>query len=69
MQMSTSINKIYVALIPLVQFISGFIFSFTMEVSANKIGKEIVYTLGASFCITAGLALGLVTTAQISYRL
>ena len=60
MQKSTSIRKTYVALIPLIQFVSGFVFSFTMKVSAKKIGKELVYTLGARFCITAGLALGLV---------
>ena len=66
MQMSTDIQKIYVALIPLVQFMSGFIISFVMELTAAKIGKELVFILGACLNITAGLVLGFVKGASFS---
>ena len=64
MQMSTDIEKIFVALIPLIQFISGFIISFVMELTAAKIGKELVFILGACLNITAGLVLGYVKGAS-----
>ena len=66
MQMSTDIEKIFVALIPLIQFISGFIISFVMELTAAKIGKELVFILGACLNVTAGLVLGLVKGASFS---
>ena len=59
-QMSTTVEKRFVTLIPLIQFISGFIISFVMEFSAAKLTKIVVFIFGGVLCITGGLVLGFI---------
>ena len=65
-QMSTTVEKRFVTLIPLVQFISGFIISFVMELSAAKITKIVVFIIGGVLCISGGLVLGFVENASFN---
>ena len=63
-QMSTTVEKRFVTLIPLVQFISGFVISFAMEISAAKLTKIVVFIIGGVLCITGGLVLGFIEAAS-----
>ena len=63
-QMSTTVEKRFVTLIPLVQFISGFVISFAMDISAAKLTKIVVFIIGGVLCITGGLVLGFIEAAS-----
>ncbi|XP_023336394.1 major facilitator superfamily domain-containing protein 12 [Eurytemora carolleeae] len=54
-QESLELPTIYIAIIPLVMYISGFITSFLMKVLNRKAGRKVTYLLGSALCCSAAV--------------
>merc|ERR1712227_864749 len=66
LQISLNLDKKYIAVVPLVQYITGFCVSFTMKPLSKHLGKNGTFFLGAILTITASIW-GTILDEDMSY--
>lgn len=66
LQISLNLDKKYIAVVPLVQYITGFCVSFAMKPLAKQLGKNGTYFLGAIMTISAAIW-GTILDEDMSY--
>lgn len=66
LQISLNLDKKYIAVVPLVQYVTGFCVSFTMKPLSKHLGKNGTFFLGAILTITASIW-GTILDEDMSY--